>query len=269
MKRLELAVVAMFVLGGCRGAWALRTTHTLAITVEPSSQLVKCAVPPRLTYGSSRRLFRSAGTYSPITVEEHPRALPVTISNGTDEVVTIDWEHSAFVDSRGNSYRVRLYRAEGASTLSDTGPRSIDKPPVPVIAPGAHVQAFVLPEQDESQPFMFFAPPSSSDGAPLKLVVSVAGPAFRHAECVIRSRLEQTTVTRSTQSRWPQHGQTCLPDFGCADGLLCASGICNDPRKPPSPPRTSGKRAGEKCEIAEDCAQGLRCDWGRQICVKR
>jgi hypothetical protein len=190
----------------------------------------------------------------------------VQVSNSGEQIVTIDWEHSAFVDSVGSSYRVNLYPPESARYVTaDQGPRTIDKPPVPVVPPGAHIDVFVMPER--LPPSMFFLPPHEKEGAPLRFVLSTTGSSSPRAECIIRARLIKTETARSTEYPWPRDRDECLPELGCAEGLLCKEGICVDPRRPvvrPAPPKLSGK--GGRCEMTEDCEPGLRCNLAFKMC---
>ena len=224
-------------------------------------------MPARLSYGHSEEVTRGPYGWSSPGTRSQYGPLPVTISNNTDQIVTVDWEHSAFVDSTGSSYRVRVYPQGTDANVLDRGPQAIDKPPVPVLAPAAHIVAFVLPERGSLQPPMFFFPPLDRDDAPLKLVVSITGTPLRHVECTIRGRLEGTETTRSAAPPWPQPGEECVPHLGCAEGLSCVAGACADPSKPP-PVRVKRGQA-QICRTDEDCAEGLRCASDTTRCVAR
>jgi hypothetical protein len=269
MRRLP---VLLLVLTACAPkVFTLRNQFTAALTVESPSPSLACELPARHAYGNVQQVAEKRdGTFSAVEWKEAWAPLPVRIVNRTDEVVTVDWERSAFVDGTGVSRRVRVFEPAAAP---DAPARPVERPPAPVIAPGARVDALVLPEPTPPAPAMFFLPPYTADRAPLKLVVSVSGSsAARIAECVVTAHLERMKVERNADLPWPGHGEACLPKLGCAEGASCEEGICVDPKEPPLPlghtPAAKKKKLfGESCERDDDCVQGFRCDRRLAICV--
>jgi hypothetical protein len=242
--------------------FTLRTQYTAALSVESPSPSIGCELPVQQVYGKVQRVTEKGGKFSPVEWREMWAPLPVRILNRTDEVVTVDWERSAFVDATGVSYRVRVFQPGAAP---DAAAKPLDRPPAPVIVPGTRIDALVLPEPSAPGPAMFFLPPYAGEGAALRLVVSTTGSAARVAECVVTVRLEQTKVERNADERWPGHGEACLPGLGCAEGLSCKADVCVDPNAAPLPPgyqqAPAKKRLfGESCEKDDDCVQGFRCD---------
>jgi hypothetical protein len=252
--------------------FTLRTQYTAALSVESATPSIGCELPAQQVYGKVQRVTEKGGKFSAVEWREAWAPLPVRILNRTDEVVTVDWERSAFVDATGLSYRVRVFQAGAAPGTPDAPAKPLERPSAPVIAPGARIDALVLPEPSAPGPAMFFLPPYAEERAPLRLVVSTAGSATRVAECVVTARLEQTKVERNADERWPGHGEACLPGLGCAEGLSCKGDVCVDPSSPPLPPgykpAPEKKRLfGESCEKDDDCVQGFRCDRRLGMCV--
>jgi hypothetical protein len=269
--RTPILALALLAATACASrAYTLRTEYRAALAVESSGPLA-CELPPRLEYGKVERVTEKGnGAFSGVEARERWTPLPLRIVNRTDEVITVDWERSVFVDASGLSRRVRVFPAPAGSAAA-AAPSPLDRPPTAVVAPGTRAEVLVLPEPAPAAPVLSFLPPSAAEQTPLRLVLSAAGSSARTAECVVTATLESTRVERNADERWPGHGEACIPGLGCADGLSCQADVCVDPKAPPLPP---GHRAtparkglyGESCERDADCVQGFHCDSRMRVC---
>ncbi len=265
--RSPIVVVALLSAAACAPrAYTLRTQYRVALTVESPSAALACELPAEQVRGKVERVTeRGDGSFSAVAVSEVWAPLPLRVLNRTDELLTIDWERSVFVDAAGLSRRVRVFPSGQVLEGPPAQAAALAHPPPAVVAPGTRVEAFVLPEPTPPAPALFFLPPDAAERAPLRLVLSASGGAGRAAECVIAGALESTKVERDADVKWPAHGERCIPMLGCAEGLSCQGDTCVDPKGPPLPagasPVPSRKRLfGESCERDSDCVQGYSCD---------
>jgi hypothetical protein len=268
-NRSPILALALLAASACTPTvYTLRTTYRATLAVESSTGALACELPDRFEYGKVERVTEKGDGFSGVEVRELWTPLPLRVLNRTDELLTVDWERSVFVDASGLSRRVRVFTASPATAAA---PRPLDRPPAAVVAPGTRAEALVLPEPAPGAPVLFFLPPSAAERAPLRLVISAAGSSARTEACVLTATLESTRIERSGDVRWPGHGEACIPGLGCADGLSCQADVCVDPKAPPLPSGHRGtpvrKRLyGESCELDADCVQGFHCDPRMRIC---
>ena len=269
---LRILALALAATAACAPTvYSLRTKYRAGLTVESRSPVLACELPAEHSYEMEERVrLQSDGTHSGVEQVDVVSPLPLRIVNRTDEVLTVEWERSAFVDAAGISHRVRVFTAAASRDPSAAGASPLDRPPPAVIAPGTRAEALVLPEPSPHAPPEFFLPPWAAERAPLRLVLSVSGSTPRIAECVVTAGLEGKTVVRNAVS-WPRHGDACVPVLGCAEGLSCRGDTCVDPNAPALPEGFQATPArkrlfGESCSRDADCVQGFRCDFRVGTC---
>jgi hypothetical protein len=271
MRRLlALPLALSFLLAACAQQWTLRRNYTAAMmSRQDVGSELRVSVAPTMSYYDEFSAWRSApGAPLSTSREEHCMPLVLTITNPTSSIVTIDWDHSVFVDSEGNSYKL-LY--PGSARLPPSV-EAIKKPPTPVIAPNAQLVVPVLPEAPEpwAENRAFFLPRSPEAASNLRIVLATSGTARPHSEVRLRAEFRGTSVERGGSSKWPRHGDSCIPDLGCDAGQECSNGMCLQPGlAPPAPPQRNGvKKFGEACSDDSDCLRGLECDLNFKLCKR-
>jgi len=258
--REALALLLILLCGCARNYW-VRTLHTAQIDADSSQpSTVECslAAPP---YGYTVG-YEKTGSGGRKWSREADPALQLRVTNRSEAIVTVDWDHSAIVLDK-LSYAVALFERPKNSPDIE----AIKKPPVPVLAPNSSIAVLVLPEQPRPSDERFsegargaipptsFLPTSVKEVPPIRVVLALTGWSAPYVDCAFRARLVSTQITRSTENPWPANGEACIPDLGCAEGFRCVRNLCLAPGKQP-PPRA---KFGEACLSDDDCESGLRC----------
>jgi hypothetical protein len=264
-----LLIGGSFLLTACAHELILRRNYTATISSrqDSSSSELRVTVVPTVSYADEFIAVRQGASLLSASREEHCTPLVLTITNPTSNIVTLDWDHSVFVDSTGNSYKL-LY--PGSTRLPPTV-EAIRKPPTPVIAPNAQLVVPVLPESPEpwSENRAFFLPRSQSEASTLRILLATSGTERAHSEVKLLVKLSDSSEQRDG-SAWPKHGDPCIPVLGCNAGQECRDGTCLQPGlAPPTPPRRTGvKRLLESCADDADCLPGLECDLTFKLCKR-
>jgi hypothetical protein len=258
--RKALAVLLIVLCGCARNYW-VRTLYTAQIDADSSQpSTVECslAAPP---YGYTVGYEKTASSGRKWSREEN-RHLQLRVTNRSEGIVTVDWDHSAIVLDK-LSYAVALFERPKNSPDIE----AIKKPPVPVLAPNSSIAVLVLPEQQRPSDERFsegargaipptsFLPTSVKEVPPIRVVLALTGWSAPYVDCAFKARLVSTQITRSTENPWPANGEGCIPDLGCAEGFRCVRNLCLAPGKQP-PPRA---KFGAACLSDDHCESGLGC----------
>jgi len=274
----KCVLVAIAVVGwvGCiPGRWSVRTEHASRLEARASaSQDLSFSVGPSLTYSETITVVESASAPGTFSSERFDSAMPifVRLTNRTQNIITIDWDHTAFVDERGTSYKVLL---PGEQQLP-LNVLAVNKPPAPVIAPGSHIEVLVYPAWQGSDR-IFFLPREKGAQTTFRVVFATVGGTAPHSELTVAVMNEKLVRYRSRETPWPVKGERCLPTLGCADGFACSRGRCEsnknvvgrDPnekcgvRSPADEIKRVVEPFGGPCRFDNDCLATLQCVSGR------
>jgi hypothetical protein len=267
MRNLVYACVAGLVLVGCSQKWVLRREYTATLAVEAAAGAeLQFAVLRSVGYADVLTCEGAPGALSTTRTSE-PGILALRITNPTRGIVTLDWDHTAFVDGSGQSYRLLLLNAP----VLPANVEAVKKPNAPVLAPGAHVDVLVYPDPPSDR--LFFLPRGSGETTTFRIAFATAGSTTPHSEANLTATLVSAKERRSHGARWPRAGDGCLPLVGCDAGFQCntKSGRCVDARQagsagPVDGARTPGREVepfGGRCEVDSDCLPTLACVMGR------
>jgi hypothetical protein len=237
--------------------YALTKAYTADVIVDQRAVAdVRFDAPGPLHYSETIALAVGPnGVNGPVRTETDPAIFSLILRNPSDNIVTIDWDHSAIVDSDQRSYKVRLL---GEPKLP-TGVRAIDKPPAPVLAPRSFITVLVVPDLPNYSDTFFLVPPASGAHATIRFVLALVGAQSPQCEATLHVSLNDAKVTRSTDWAWPCCGQRCLPVLGCGDGSECVNGVCQGGIDTFS----DRKGLGAFCTRSTDCTPGMKCTDGR------
>jgi hypothetical protein len=160
------------------------------------------------------------------TRDELVPGLAIMITNPTESIVTIDWDHSAIVDSQGSSYKVVL----ASERQLPQNIESVKKPPAPVLAPRSFIRVEVFPEISERRRPLQYLPVAVDQCVTYRLVLSTVGGALNHSEALLRVTVKDIETSRDGDRAWPGAGEKCLPRrLGCAEGFVCKGNRCMAP----------------------------------------
>jgi hypothetical protein len=262
----RLAVALFLIVTGCVQQLQLRTAYTASVEIT-GDQPDDIVITPggEIRYADTRICAVQAGSQQTRAWQqyERPPVLPLRIRNTSSAIVTIDWDHSVFVDGTGSSYR--LFTTDSDKT--PVGVETVKKPPSPVIAPDAHLDVVVYPEPRDWTKPIFWAPLKRGESRDFRIVLATADTSRPVTEAAFRAVLLQAQENRepSGGALWPKEGATCLPLVGCASGFDCTEGnVCR--RAADAGSRTSGREVsafGGRCEVDADCLNTLTCQSGR------
>lgn len=267
MRYVAAVIVVVVGASGCSQSWILRREYTTSLSAEPGpgSELSFSPLFPAIKYADLLTCEGPPGSLK-TSRDTEPSALPLRITNPTAEIVTLDWDHTAFVDGSGQSYRLMLLNAPRLPANVE----AIKKPNAPVLAPGAHVDVLVYPEPPDDR--LFFLPRMPEAKTTFRIAFATVGSAKSHSEARLTATLTATKEMRSREFPWPRAGEECLPLLGCDAGLSCGkAGRCVAPAKQVVPrvvnTSLSGTREvepfGGRCTLDSDCLSVLACIEGR------
>ncbi len=237
---------------GCVANYTLRKDFAAEVSSsQPSGAELAVSIEPGLGFRDDYTASRNmVSLEDQVTVIQGTSPLLLTISNPSTGIITVDWDHSVFVDSSGNSYKL-LYPNSGQL---DPSVEAIKKPPTPVIAPRAKLVVPVLPEATGAwlQNRGFFLPRVVGEKKDLRVLLATAGGKQPHTEVALQVVCKSSSITRSPEPPFPGHGKRCLASLGCAEGTQCLDSMCVDPNLPP-PERKKFRIRHEPCAADEEC----------------